>query len=264
MRNATLYGSTRVAFCIAALTFTPFQVPLKLSTDSTCVCFLFGLQYEQIGNTLHFTPLNMPPLTKKQSEVFNFIKRFVASEGYAPSYREIAEHFGLLSPATAYQHVQSLIEKGVLMSGEEGLARSIEVVETDDVPSHSMAILPLAGLIAAGEPIEAVESNETIGVPSDFVMDQLNSYVLRVKGSSMIEDGILDGDYVVVERNNYPKNGEVVVALLHNSHATLKRFYKEDKRIRLQPANKAMQPIFVRDVIIQGVVRAVIRRFQPV
>ncbi len=204
----------------------------------------------------------MAALTKKQSEVFTFIKRFVASEGYAPSYREIAEHFGLLSPATAYQHVQALIEKGVLVSGEEGLARTIEVVEPEESFVKGIISLPLAGLITAGEPIEAVETPETITLPADFVADQFNSYVLRVKGNSMIEDGILNGDYVVVERNHYPKNGEVVVALLENSHATLKRFYKEQRRIRLQPANKTMQPIFVRDVIIQGVVRAVIRKFQ--
>ncbi len=206
----------------------------------------------------------MSNLTKKQSKVFSFIKKFVASEGYAPSYREIAEYFELSSPATAYQHVQSLIEKGVLMSGDEGLARSIEVVEPEEQAPSGVAMLPLSGLITAGEPIEAVEQKETISVPANFVTDQPNSYVLQVKGNSMIEDGILNGDYVVIERNNYPKNGEVVVALLNNSHATLKRFYKEEKRIRLQPANKTMQPIFVRDVIIQGVVRAVIRRFQPV
>lgn len=200
--------------------------------------------------------------TKKQAQVFDFIKKFVSDEGYAPSYREIAEYFELSSPATAYQHVQALIEKGFLSSGDDGIARSIEVVEPEEQITAGSVMLPLVGLITAGVPIEAVEEKETIGVPSDFVVDQLNSYVLRVKGESMIDDGILDGDYVVVERNNHPQNGQVVVALLDNTHATLKRFYKEDKRIRLQPANKTMEPIFVRDVIIQGVVRAVIRKFQ--
>ncbi len=201
--------------------------------------------------------------TKKQAQVLTFIRQFVGTEGYAPSYREIAEHFGLSSPATAYQHVQALVEKGFLESGEAGLARSIEIVEPEEAFNPRVAILPLAGLITAGAPIEAIETNDSIAVPADFVVDKLNSYVLRVKGESMIEDGILDGDYVVVERNNYPHNGDVVVALLDNTHATLKRFYKEEKRIRLQPANKTMNPIYVRDVIIQGVVRAVIRRFQP-
>ncbi len=201
--------------------------------------------------------------TKKQAQVLTFIKQFVRTEGYAPSYREIAENFGLSSPATAYQHVQALVEKGFLESGETGLARSIEIVEPEHGFDVRVAVLPLAGLITAGAPIEAIETNDAIAVPADFVVDKLNSYVLRVKGESMIEDGILDGDYVVVERNNYPHNGDVVVALLENTHATLKRFYKEEKRIRLQPANKTMNPIYVRDVIIQGVVRAVIRRFQP-
>ncbi len=203
----------------------------------------------------------MATLTKKQSEVYDFIKKFVAEEGYAPSYREIAEYFELSSPATAYQHVKALIDKGFLENGGTGIARSIEVVEPEEKFDARVAILPLAGLITAGSPIEAVETNDMIAVPADFVNDQSNSYVLKVKGNSMIEDGILSGDYVVVERNNYPKNGDVVVALLDNTHATLKRFYREDKRIRLQPANRTMQPIFVRDVIVQGVVRAVIRRF---
>ncbi|HJN84980.1 MAG TPA: transcriptional repressor LexA [Patescibacteria group bacterium] len=203
----------------------------------------------------------MATLTKKQSEVFAFIKKFVAAEGYAPSYREIAEYFELSSPATAHQHVKALIDKGVLESAGSGIARSIEIVEPEEKFDVRVAILPLSGLITAGSPIEAVETNDMIAVPADFVMDQSNSYVLKVKGSSMIEDGILSGDYVVVERNNFPKNGDVVVALLDNTHATLKRFYKEANRIRLQPANRTMEPIFVKDVIVQGVVRAVIRRF---
>ena len=128
-----------------------------------------------------------------------------------------------------------------------------------------MAImLPMAGLITAGAPIEAIEQNEAMAVPAQFVVDGANSYVLQVKGRSMIEDGILDGDFVVIERNPSPKNGEVVVALLDNAYATLKRFYREKNQIRLQPANSSMDPIYVQDCIIQGVVRAVIRKFQPV
>jgi len=110
-------------------------------------------------------------------------------------------------------------------------------------------------------PIEAIEEHETIAVPADFVADMNNSYVLRVKGESMIEDGILDGDYVIVERNNSPKNGDVVVALLNNAYATLKKFYRETNRIRLQPANSTMKPIYARDPLIQGVVQGVIRKF---
>ena len=126
-------------------------------------------------------------------------------------------------------------------------------------------MLPLAGLITAGEPIEAVEQNEAMAIPADFVLDPMNSYILKVKGRSMIEDGIFDGDYVVVERNPSPKNGDIVVALLDNAYATLKRFYRESDHIRLQPANSTMQPIIVRgDLNIQGIVRAVMRRFTTI
>ncbi|PJA45410.1 repressor LexA [Candidatus Uhrbacteria bacterium CG_4_9_14_3_um_filter_50_9] len=204
----------------------------------------------------------MSQLTKKQAEVLTFIKNHIEDEGYAPSYREIADHFGLSSPATIHAHVQALIEKGLITNGDDGEARSIELVEEE--PSGPAVMLPLMGLITAGSPIEAVQDNETMAVPADFVLDGANSFVLRVKGRSMIEDGILDGDFVVIERNPSPRNGEVVVALLDNAFATLKRFYRERNRIRLQPANSSMEPIYVQDCIIQGVVRAVIRKFQPV
>lgn len=204
----------------------------------------------------------MPPLTKKQAEILVYIREHIKEHGYAPSYREIGEHFGLSSPATVYTHIQTLVEKGEITVGEEGEARSIELVaNTQNEPA---VLLPLLGLITAGEPIEAVEDRETMAIPATFVLDGANSFVLRVKGRSMIEDGILDGDFVVIERNPSPKNGEVVVALLDNAYATLKRFYREQKRIRLQPANSTMNPIYVKDCIIQGVVRAVIRQFRPV
>jgi repressor LexA len=205
----------------------------------------------------------MPPLTKKQAEILAFVQGYIREHGYAPSYREIAEHFGLSSPATVFQHIKALTEKGVIVVGDEGEARSIELVQEEPLDRFAV-VLPLAGLITAGAPIEAVEQNETMAVPTHFVVDGANSYVLKVKGQSMIEDGILNGDYVVIERNPSPKNGEVVVALLDNTYATLKRFYRETNRIRLQPANSAMNPIFVKDCIIQGVVRAVIRQFHPV
>ncbi|HAU66297.1 MAG: LexA repressor [Candidatus Uhrbacteria bacterium GW2011_GWF2_39_13] len=204
----------------------------------------------------------MPPLTKKQTEVLEFIREYLNDNSYAPSYREIANHFGLSSPATVHGHIQMLIEKGLIKNGDDGEARSIELVESSVCGPSIM--LPLLGLITAGEPIEAVQDNEAMAVPTDFVLDGANSYVLRVKGCSMIEDGILNGDFVVIERNPSPRNGEVVVALLDNAFATLKRFYREKNRIRLQPANSSMDPIYVQDCIIQGVVRAVIRKFQPV
>jgi len=199
-------------------------------------------------------------LTKRQRQILDFITEFNRDHGYAPSYREMANEFGLSSTATIHQHIKTLREKGFLKS-DFNLARSIELIQIE--PNWAQAIeLTLAGLITAGEPIEAIEGHETIAVPADFVTDNFNSYVLRVKGESMIEDGILNGDYVVVERNPSPQNGDVVVALLNNAYATLKKFYRETNRIRLQPANSAMEPIYVTDPIIQGVVRGIIRKFQ--
>jgi repressor LexA len=201
-------------------------------------------------------------LTHKQKEVLDFIIQFINERGYSPSYREVADGMNLASPSTVHVHVQALRERGFLRSGG-GASRELEPTDKAVRWGRSV-ILPLAGLITAGEPIEAIQEHETIAVPVDLAPDSANSYVLRVKGESMIDDGIFDGDYVVVERNPSPKNGDVVVALLDNSYATLKRFYREKDRIRLQPANAKMKPIYAFDPLIQGVVRAVIRTFRPV
>lgn len=198
-------------------------------------------------------------LTKRQRQILDFINDFTRKHGYAPTVREIGEYFDLSSPATVQAHLDNLKAKGFLKKSVNE-ARSIELVETNVNWAEAIE-LPLAGLITAGEPIEAIEDTETIAVPADFVTDSFNSYVLKVKGESMIEDGILNGDFVIVERNPSPRNGDVVVALLNNAYATLKKFYREPNRIRLQPANSAMKPIYVQDPLIQGVVRGVIRRF---
>ncbi len=197
-------------------------------------------------------------LSKKQAEVLDFIKEFMASHSYAPSYREIAEGLGLSSPATVFEHIKALSEKGYVRI-DEGEARSVEL--TPKVGWFTKAVeLPLVGLIAAGQPIEAIQQNERIAIPLEL-LPNLNCFVLQVKGDSMIEDGIHDGDYVVVERNFYPKNGDVVVALLENEYATLKRYYREATRIRLQPANRTMKPFYVKNPVIQGIVRAVLRKY---
>lgn len=197
-------------------------------------------------------------LTKKQTEVLHFIKEFLATHEYAPSYREIADGLGLSSPATVFEHVQALHGKGMLKM-DEGEARSMELAPK--VGWFTKAIeLPLVGMIAAGQPIEAVQEHERIAIPIEL-LPNLNCYVLQVRGESMIEDGIVSGDYVVVERNFYPKNGDVVVALLENEYATLKRYYREPGRIRLQPANRKMKPIYAKNPTIQGIVRAVLRRY---
>jgi repressor LexA len=198
------------------------------------------------------------PLTKKQKNILDYINQFISENGYSPSYREIAKNFSISSPATIYEHIKTLKEKGYIRS-EGHQARALELIS--ELFSRAIS-LPLVGVITAGQPIEAIEEKETMAVPADLVVDNQNSYILKVKGRSMIDDGILDGDFVVVERNPSPRNGDVVVALLDNAYATLKRFYREPSQIRLQPANSEMNPIFCKDVIIQGVVRAVVRKFQ--
>lgn len=197
------------------------------------------------------------PLTKRQHEVLSFIVNYVREHDFAPSIREIADGLGVSSPATVHEHLESLRRSGYIAGAGSraclptrstlGMGRSFE--------------LPLLGTIAAGRPIEAIEEKEAIAVPANFVVDGLNSYVLRVQGESMIEEGIFDGDYVVVERNPSPRDGQVVVALLDNDHATLKKFYRERTRIRLEPANSTMRPIYVKNCIVQGVVRAIMRRY---
>lgn len=203
----------------------------------------------------------MDPLTKKQRDILDYILKVMRERDYTPSYREIADALGLSSPATVHEHVRRLREKGYLTDEEGAVAVHHEVLA-----SAKAVLLPLMGLITAGEPIEAVESEEKMAIPSGMVRDGQDNFVLKVKGRSMIEDGIMDGDYVVVERTEAPKNGDVIVALLEDTYATLKRYYKERDRIRLQPANHEMEPIFVEKATpfqVQGVVRAVIRTFAP-
>lgn len=199
-------------------------------------------------------------LTKRQKEILDFITYFLNINSYPPSYMEIASHFGISSPATVHQHVKALEIKGFLQP-IKNQKRSLEPVILSNYRDAVAVDLPLIGLITAGEPIEAIENKDTMALPASFVSNVENSYVLRVKGQSMINEGIWDGDFVVVERNHSPKNGDVVVALLDNAYATLKKFYREPNRIRLQPANPAMKPIYAKDPLIQGIVRAVIRKF---
>jgi len=206
----------------------------------------------------------MPTLTKRQKQILRFLERHITEHGFSPSYREIADHFGLSSPATVHQHIQTLADKEFISMSNDGGARTIEIIEPVTAPMIPAIMLPLSGLITAGEPIEAVENDETIAIPANFVVNKENSFVLKVKGESMIEEGIFNGDFVVVERNPSPKDGDTVVALLDNAYATLKKFYRESDHIRLQPANSTMKPILVKDLIVQGVVRAVIRNFQNI
>ncbi|MBU1167696.1 transcriptional repressor LexA [Patescibacteria group bacterium] len=197
-------------------------------------------------------------ITKKQKEIFDYLIKFLKRKGYAPSYREIATHFDLSSVATVHKHLQGLKEHG-LVSFQKGVARSLNV--KDKLLEEVRAIeVPLLGTIAAGEPIEAIAENERLSVPEEL-KGRYDCYALKVRGDSMIEDGIFDGDYVIVERDYYPQNGDVVVALIDNESATLKRYYREKSRVRLQPANSSMNPLYVKNPSIQGKVRAVYRKY---
>ncbi len=199
-------------------------------------------------------------LTKRQRQVYDFIREFVAEKGYSPSLEEIGAAFGLSSVATVHKHVQHLVEKGFLTKSWNR-SRSVEPV--DDSGGREVVVLPLLGIVAAGAPIEAIEDHETLEVPPSLVPRRGRSFVLRVQGESMIDEQIRDGDYVVVESRPEARNGETVVAVLRGEEATLKKFYKKGARVRLEPANARMQPIEVpaADVEIRGVVRALLRPY---
>ena len=197
----------------------------------------------------------MDPLTKRQKETLDFIQHFIAEHGYAPSFREIADYFELSSVATVAEHIQTLKHKGYLES-EENMARSLQLTPAFDAQSFSV---PLLGAIAAGRPIEAIRTAETIDIPRDMMGK--NVFALKVRGDSMLDDGILDGDYVIIEKTDEPRNGEIVVALIEDQSVTLKRYYKEKDRVRLEPRNAAYKPIYSDKVIVQGRVKGVIRKF---
>jgi repressor LexA len=193
-------------------------------------------------------------------EIYKFIEKHIAKRGYAPSITEIGHEFGLSSPATIHKHLTNLEEKG-LIRRDAHRSRAIELTTNDHLREGLTKEYPLLGSIAAGYPIQALEDQETISILPEA--NDKDVFVLRVKGSSMIEDHIQDGDFVIVERRNRAENGETVVALIDNENATLKRFYREDNRVRLQPANPEMEPIYVEkgDFQIQGVVIGVMRKF---
>lgn len=202
------------------------------------------------------------PLTKRQKEVLDFVTQYIEVHGYAPSYREIAAAFKFGSVATVAEHIESLVGKGFLQKGENE-ARSIQLVPQDMDMSSSVG-LPIMGLVAAGQPIETLGRHaETLEVPP-FMVGRRNSYVLQVKGQSMIDIGVNDGDYVVVTEKEIPSNGDLVIALLNGGEATFKRYFKEKDHIRLQPENSTMEPIIVKPgtpIEIQGVVIGLIRKY---
>lgn len=201
------------------------------------------------------------PLTRRQKQILDFVQQYLNEHGYAPSFEEIAEHFQFRSLATVHEHLSNLQRKGYIHR-EHNESRSIQLIPT---PGQAGATeLPLLGQVAAGHPIEAVTTPETIAVPNEFLPRRGAAYALRVRGDSMVDDHILDGDVVIVHSRQTADNGEMVIALVEGTSATVKRFYREPGGwVRLKPANEHMPPLRVHedDVLIQGVVVGVIRRY---
>lgn len=200
-------------------------------------------------------------LYKRQRQIFNFIKQYIGKHGYAPSLKEIAKAHDLSSLATVHEHIRRLVEKGVLEK-QDGVKRGLEVVKDLTGENESAVTVPIMGFIAAGLPIQPyTDPNAVFKLAPAMVSPKRRSYVLQVKGDSMVEDGILDGDYVVIEETDEVKDGEIVVALLENGTVTLKKIYREETRVRLEPANADMGPIFAANVTVQGRVVGLVRRF---
>jgi repressor LexA len=197
-------------------------------------------------------------LTKRQKEILDFVRGYLHEQGYAPSLEEIGSQFGLSSVATVHKHVQNLVDKGFLRKAWNR-SRSIELIEQGSGESLE---IPLLGTVAAGAPIEAIASPDTIAVPSDLV-GRRSCFALRVQGDSMIDDHILDGDVVVVESRKQPRDGETVVALIRRDEVTLKRFFLDGPTVRLVPANQVLGPMEfpAEDVEIQGVVVGLLRSY---
>ena len=200
-------------------------------------------------------------LYRRQKQIVDYIRQYIEKYGYSPTLAEIAEAIGVSSLATVHEHIQTLAQKGVLKR-YDGAVRGIELLDQKVSDALRGVELPILGFIAAGAPIMPyTDPDASIKVAPSMLSGKKRSYVLQVKGDSMIEDGILDGDYVIIEEQKVANDGDIVVALLDNGLATLKRFFKEPNRIRLEPANATMDPIYAADVQIQGKCTGVIRRF---
>jgi repressor LexA len=203
----------------------------------------------------------MATLTKRQKQMVDYLENYIDEHGYAPTLAEVGEYFGLSSLATVHKHLRNLETKGFIRRTHNH-SRALEIAGK---MNGSMAAreLPLLGQVAAGSPIDAIEGNDTISVPEQFVRRE-NTFCLRVKGESMVEEGIRDGDYIIVEGRDAANQGETVVALI-GDEATVKKYYREnDGRIRLQPANPSMEPIYVPEegLQIRGVVVGLMRHYR--
>ena len=210
----------------------------------------------------------MNEITARQKQVLEFIKEFINSHKYPPSVREIASHFQLGSAAGVHKHIKALEKKRYLRK-ENNLSRSIQLIEPSGSKGQNKTKsknfeISVEGLVAAGKPIQAINSNhEKLSVSEDMVGSLAGKFALKVQGESMIEDGILDGDYVILDSRKQARNGETVVALINGEDATLKKIYIEGNSIRLQPANPSMQPIILSggEFSVQGVVVGLWRPF---
>lgn len=201
-------------------------------------------------------------LYKRQRQIVDYLAQYVQQQGFSPTLQEIAQAIGVSSLATIHEHLEALVRKGVIKK-YQGAVRGIELLDRKINRSTAGVELPVMGFIAAGTPIVPyTDPGATLSVAPDMLSGRRRAYVLQVKGQSMIDDGILDGDYVVVEEQEEVRNGDIVVALLDNGLATLKRFYREATRIRLEPANSQMTPIFATRVRVQGKVVGVIRKYR--
>lgn len=203
-------------------------------------------------------------LTPRQKEILDFVRTYLEHHGYSPSLEEIGTHFGLSSSNAVFKHLRALEERGHIRR-QPHASRSIELTTASAppvTPGAEAPELPLLGTIAAGAPIEALEVPETMAVPSEL-LGRGTHFVLRVRGESMIDEHIADGDFVVVRQAIKAEEGDLVVALVDDANATLKRFHREDRMIRLQPANSAMAPLVVESdrVNIRGVVVGIIRKY---
>ena len=198
---------------------------------------------------------------KRERDLLQFISQYMQKNGYAPTLAEICDGLGLRSPATVHEHIANLIDKGVLKK-DEGARRGLEIVDQRVMGWVQTAVeIPLAGRIAAGSPIEAINDHTAaVTVPPDMI-GKKKCFALQVRGDSMKDAAILDGDFVICEETSDASNGDIVVALLSNNFATLKRFFKEADHVRLEPANSSMHPIITNEVTIQGKVVGVIRNY---
>ena len=204
----------------------------------------------------------MSVLTRRQREIYDYIHEFVGAHGYSPSLEEIGAKFGLTSVATVHRHVELLVEKGFVRKVANS-SRSLEAVSEGPAAVAGTVELPVLGCVAAGSPIEVFEQSERVRVPAEMVRKRAETFVLRVRGDSMIEEQIRDGDQIVVERAHDARRGEMVVALVRGSEATLKRFYRRGAKVVLEPANPAYRPLELpaSEVEISGVVRGLLRTY---